>query len=287
MRIHLSSLTRGFFVVAAAALLAACGGGGAAGPTPSLGPGPVITPVPTNTPTPTATPAPSYSATVHASGTTLSIAPAESVNASVQFAAATSGAGATVTGSISDFPPANVPAPAARTRHAISHTAVLYVVLTANAAVQFAAGSHLIFNGITPDTYDLASYTSAFGWHYDIAETSTDTSTLDFDLSSGFGLSSTPLVFALTTDSGTADFTLSPASMDLQGVGTAYNASFTASEAFYTGTFTAASGNTTVATVSAGSSGSDFTVTPVAPGFTYIHVTDSHGYVVDLPVTVE
>ncbi len=107
------------------------------------------------------------------------------------------------------------------------------------------------------------------------------TSTLTFtDANNG---SDTTLV---TVNPGS--LSVSTSSVTLNGAGD--TAPFTASERFYTGAISAATGDNTVATVSpasgAGPGPVSFTITAVGPGTTNITVTDNHGGSQPISVTV-
>jgi hypothetical protein len=78
---------------------------------------------------------------------------------------------------------------------------------------------------------------------------------------------------------------LTPSSLAFLAAGTAYAQNFTVSESGYSGSFTATSNNTAIATVaSAGST--TFTVTPWTAGSTTVSVSDSKGHVAQLAVGV-
>ncbi len=74
--------------------------------------------------------------------------------------------------------------------------------------------------------------------------------------------------------------------LTFSNVGTAYNQSFSVSEAGYTGTLTAMSQDTKVATVAPGTRSGTFVVTPVGAGQTTIIVTDTAGRTVAVAVHV-
>jgi hypothetical protein len=84
----------------------------------------------------------------------------------------------------------------------------------------------------------------------------------------------------------TATPVVSPAALTFDGTGSAASQPVTVTEASYSGTFTATSGNGSIATVSPASSSGAFSVTPVAGGTTSVTIVDGSGQTVSVSVSV-
>jgi hypothetical protein len=79
---------------------------------------------------------------------------------------------------------------------------------------------------------------------------------------------------------------VSPTALAFDGTGASLSQTVTVTEANYSGTFTAASENTSVASVSPATSGATFTLTPIGGGTTSVAIEDSYGQTVSVSVGV-
>ncbi len=209
--------TAGFragLVLVAAAVISACGGGGGA-----VAPGPGPTPVPTATPTPSRSS--TASATVGAAPTTLTFpALVDGTTGALTLPAASSGAGATVVGTLSLDQPASITAPLQSARRSVrdtfvrsrdragastAHTAVAYVTFSFSQDVA-ASGTVTIrvtLPGATAGQSYFLSFYDGTAWQYDIAGPSSPPGALTFTVTPNAGVlfrAGTTYGFAITTD---------------------------------------------------------------------------------------
>jgi streptogramin lyase len=212
---HTSALLRAGLALTFVAVLAACGGGGGGSVAP--GGGPAVTPSPSPAPGRSS----AASATVAAGPTTLTFpALVNGVSGALTLPPASSGAGATVSGTLSLDPPAFVTTPlqsAARSARATfvrsgkrtasaTHTAVAYIAFSASQAlgVSGALTVDLSLPGsVAAQPYFLSFYDGT-GWQYDVAGPSSPaSSTIGFTVQTqGGGLfaAGKSYAFAITTD---------------------------------------------------------------------------------------
>ncbi|GAC1388630.1 MAG: hypothetical protein NVSMB31_02930 [Vulcanimicrobiaceae bacterium] len=276
---------------------------------------PVITPTPPSTA--------SSSITVGAAASTAPIPAVGSISGSISLPAATTGAGATIAATSSLNPPASLPALQAHLRAALDTTTVyVYESFTPSATITFA--STPTFSITLPagtnmsQSFFIAVYNA--GWDKVHAQAGTvsgltvtfPSQATSLTLQAGttyyfalYGvLASTPAPTATPTPAPTATPTpvatatptpaaivLSPSSLAFTALGSANAQTVTATETGYTGTFTSSSancvsGSTTIATLAASASGTQFTVTPVAAGTCSVDINDTSSHHTSLGITV-
>jgi hypothetical protein len=270
-----------FVCLACSGLLAAvgCGGTNTTSSVPALAttaPGTASTQVNPSSPT-----SASFTTTSGGSGT-------------ASFPASTSGtASAQLT--ISATPPSGVPAltsSLARRAQSAGSTGILYASLTFGAAVTLPSLPAFTFANQTiaaSTQYFLGFYDPKVGSYTSPAEgpAAVSGSTIAFTAPAGTYsfAAGTTYVFALYGQ------TLSPivansTALSFSALGASGAQTFTASEAGYTGAFSATSANPAVATVAASSPAGTFTVTPVGGGTTTIAITDTNLQTITVSVSV-
>jgi|GEM_PF-2540807 len=271
------------FLVAAVFLaslgLAACGGSGS---------------TPNTNPT-TAT----QSVTLSTSATVVQLPPVANFTETLNLPAATTGAGATLASTITTQLPSGLPAPtergpggspSPRTQAATAPTPIVFLQLTNNTGSTVVLSAYPGFSVTTAGTTTFPSGTyevevedaasAASGWQI-IGTAVLATPTLTFTgPQSGFTLpagDTVTLALVAAPSSLSGAITLSPTTSAAAPYALAPGGNVTISgvENGYSGSFTAVSGNTAVATVAQGAAANQFVVTGVATGNAMISVTSS------------
>jgi hypothetical protein len=197
---------------------------------------------------------------------------------------------------ISATPPAGVSALAAaslaRRPQSTDSAGILYASITFGSAVTLPSLPAFSFGGQTiasSSQYYLAFFDPKVGSYAPAAEgpAAIVGSTIAFTAPTGTYsfAAGTTYVFALYSQA-LSQITTSPSTLSFSALGASAAQTFTASEAGYTGTFSATSANPAVATVAAGTAANSFVVTPVSGGTTAVTLTDTNAQTTTVVVSV-